>query len=134
MQLHGDLRTLKDLSHFENELLRVPGPRRQHHGIHLLPLLLPAQLDPVAVSEKLGPVVELRRKFLHIGGTSDDSDELLVYSGEEAVGVVELAALVRPVQTGVGLQPDEEVVEHGGVRVHCAVKEPDLLVCRVDLL
>lgn len=48
--------------------------------------------------------------------------------------MVQLPALVFPVETGEGLESDEKVVEDGWVGVHGPVEEPDFDVIGVDLV
>lgn len=121
VQLLAHLPRLQHLPHLEAKLLRGARPHRQHHCVHIVAPLLAPKVDAVAVAQELGPVVELGGQFLHVGGGSEDGVELFVDAAEEAVGMVDLASLVLPVQAGEGLQPYEEVVKHGGVGVHCAV-------------
>lgn len=54
-------------------------------------------------------------------------------AAEEAVGVVDLASLVLPVQTGEGLEPDEKVVKDCGIGVHGTIKKADFAVACIDL-
>jgi len=47
--------------------------------------------------------------------------------------MIDFSSLMLPVQARKRLQSDEEVIKHSWIRVHAAVKKPNLLVSHVYL-
>eukprot|EP00162_Nutomonas_longa_P010978 comp20268_c0_seq1/m.40279 comp20268_c0_seq1/g.40279 ORF comp20268_c0_seq1/g.40279 comp20268_c0_seq1/m.40279 type:complete len:404 (-) comp20268_c0_seq1:503-1714(-) len=133
VQVLRDIVAFQRHAHLACELARVAmGPRREHHTIHKRAFLLHTEIKAVGILEKVAQIVELGNELLDVGhcGFRRRAPGLLD-AVEEAIGVIEFAALQRQKVLRKRLQADQIVEHNARRRIVRAVVERRNLALRV---
>eukprot|EP00959_Pyramimonas_sp_CCMP1952_P219873 4597228-Pyramimonas_sp.AAC.1 len=124
VQVRAHVLALQRLAVHAHELVHATfRPGGEQHVPHCDAVLLDAELVAVHVEEELREVEELGRELLDVLHVLQAVLPAVGHGVEEAVRVVELAALQRAVQRGERLQPDQVAEDDGGGGVVRPVQE-----------
>ena len=105
MASSGVVLALEGRAVLAHEVVRVLGPRRQLHVVQRDAVLPRAQVEPVRVAQQLGVVEEVGQQLLDVGRARGRVVVARAERVEEAVRVVEEAALQPHGERGERLEP-----------------------------